>query len=195
MSDSADKRSVSTDALETLGMIHFREEKRDAIHLAVIPVEALERLKPGARVGVGKDGKKAFNVSEGGVGIVDPFLARAVERGERFWLVIYPRKIQSLRHVWSHPDLPDETAATPPANIGSVESARARIRDLCADLDCTVDRLMDGAAEFLADGTALHFGFDLDYDWPADEFWRCYEIVTGLPVPDSKREFFFRCSC
>lgn len=31
----ADKRSPSTDALETLGMIHFKPEARDAIHVAV----------------------------------------------------------------------------------------------------------------------------------------------------------------
>lgn len=29
-----DKRSVSTDALDSLGMIHAREEFRDAIHLS-----------------------------------------------------------------------------------------------------------------------------------------------------------------
>lgn len=33
-------RTPSTDALETLGMIHFKPEHRDAIHLAVDPVEA-----------------------------------------------------------------------------------------------------------------------------------------------------------
>ena len=34
----ADKRSVSTDALDTLGTIHMKEEKRDAIHLAVATI-------------------------------------------------------------------------------------------------------------------------------------------------------------
>lgn len=33
MSAHNDTRSPSTDALETLGMIHFKQEKRDAIHL------------------------------------------------------------------------------------------------------------------------------------------------------------------
>lgn len=194
MSESADKRSVSTDALETLGMVHFREEKRDAIHLAVMPAEALERLKPGAHVNVGKDGERAFVAAEGeGIGIVDPFLPRPVERGQRFWLVIYPRKIQSLRHVWSHPAVPDEAPAVALVEPGDVIAAKARIRDMAADLDCSVERLMDGAAEFLEHGDYLHFGFDLDYDWPADEFWRCYEIVTGKPV--ASKEFFFRCSC
>lgn len=44
---SADNRKVTTDALETLGTIIGTSEGRDAIHLAVEPVEAGERLSPG----------------------------------------------------------------------------------------------------------------------------------------------------
>jgi hypothetical protein len=107
---SADKRSVSTDALETLGMIHFKPEFRDAIHLAVEPVVAGAPLNPGQKIvqidGVaypdGADGKRA-------VGIVDPFVPRQVQEGERFWLVVFPRVISSLRHVWTHPEVPEAT--------------------------------------------------------------------------------------
>ena len=42
---SADKRSVTTDALEPLGTIIGEGEKRDAIHLAVEPMTADERLR------------------------------------------------------------------------------------------------------------------------------------------------------
>lgn len=106
---SADKRSVSTDALETLGMIHFREEKRDAIHLAVIPVTAGESLSPSAKVRI-KDGRGYAASLPGApyLGIVDPFLPSAVQPGQSFWLVIPPRVIKSLRHVWSHESVPDE---------------------------------------------------------------------------------------
>jgi hypothetical protein len=103
----ADKRSPSTDALETLGMIHFKPEARDAIHLAVEPIEAGMDLEVGSDVGVGADGKAYHKGYEfrviNPVGIVDPFLPRSVKKGERFWLVVYPRMITSLRHVWSHP--------------------------------------------------------------------------------------------
>lgn len=108
---SADKRTVSTDALETLGMVHFKPEARDAIHLAVEPVEAGEELKPGEDIGIGDDGKAyGSDMANHGfkrVGIVDPFLPRNVQPGERFWLVVYPRMISSLRHVWDHPDFPE----------------------------------------------------------------------------------------
>ena len=52
MSTPNDTRSPITDALETLGMIHFKKEKRDAIHLAVEPVTAGKPLRPGERIGI-----------------------------------------------------------------------------------------------------------------------------------------------
>jgi len=102
---SADKRTPHTDALDTLGKIHRYEEHRDAIHLGVEPVEAGEDLFPGNHICI-KQGV-AFAGHQGNpVGIVDPFLTETVKKGERFWCVVYPRKIKSLRHVWEHPDFP-----------------------------------------------------------------------------------------
>lgn len=107
---SQDKRTVSTDALESLGMIHTRQEYRDAIHLAVEPVEAGERLSPSDHIYL-KDGKAyskhGKNIVIETLGIVDPFLSTAVKEGEKFWLVVYPRKITSLRHVWTHNSFPE----------------------------------------------------------------------------------------
>lgn len=120
-----DKRSPSTDALETLGMIHFKEEKRDAIHLAVEPVEASCVLLPGQKIGIvngyaiptGGRYNAGYQDEKGDLviksapyhGIVDPFLPRAVDVGEKFWFVMAPRMVQSLRHVWEHPDFPAGT--------------------------------------------------------------------------------------
>lgn len=111
MNPSADKRSVSTDALETLGMIHFKEEKRDAIHLAVEPVEAGEDLNAGDSVRI-TDGKAFSCPPSKRHGIVDPFLPSLgdgfdVKRGQRFWFIMNPRMVKSLRHVWEHPEFPE----------------------------------------------------------------------------------------
>jgi hypothetical protein len=110
---NADKRSTHTDALETLGMIHFKPEARDAIHLAVEPIEAGERLRPNDDVGIynGKAYQAAIRDIDGqmvevkALGKVDPFLPnnKFVQAGQSFWLVVYPRMITSLRHVWEHP--------------------------------------------------------------------------------------------
>ncbi len=107
------ERPVTTDALETLGMIHFKTEARDAIHLAVEPVIAGEDLLPGQQIGIINHQKDGFSMAYGieansgvkNMGIVDPFLPKTgVRAGERFWLVVHPRQISSLRHVWEHPD-------------------------------------------------------------------------------------------
>jgi hypothetical protein len=110
MSESnGDKRSVATDALETLGTVIDEKQKRDAIHLAVEPVVAGERVWPGQDVGLlnGKAYRSANSYNVTALGIVDPFLKEAVHPGQMFWLVVYPRQIHSLRHVWTHPAFPD----------------------------------------------------------------------------------------
>ena len=110
-------RTPSTDALETLGMVHFKQEKRDAIHLAVDPVVAGMSLRPGERIGILNGvaypaGTKTLSTSDKEItvpaqGIVDPFLPRDVQRGESFWFIMNPRMVTSLRHVWTHPDFPE----------------------------------------------------------------------------------------
>lgn len=110
---SADKRSTHTDALATLGTIIDHTQKRDAIHLAVIPVVAGQNLLSGQHILLiddAKHGRVAVIGLEGEttLGIVDPFLMEPVAKGETFWLVIYPRQITSLRHVWEHNAFPSE---------------------------------------------------------------------------------------
>ena len=100
-----DKRKVFTDALQTLGTIISPFEKRDAIHLAVEPVKAKDYLQPGEAVTV--NGDRLTDETTSFVGIVDPFLTVNVKPGQYFWLIVYPRQITSLRHVWSHPDFPE----------------------------------------------------------------------------------------
>lgn len=95
---------VNTDALETLGSIIDENAGRDAIHVAVEPAMAAQILRPGQHVGF--VGGLADPNSPDPVGIVDPFLRRPVQAGEHFWLLVYPRQVTSLRHVWEHPKFP-----------------------------------------------------------------------------------------
>jgi hypothetical protein len=115
-------RAVHTDALATLGTAPLgADARRDAIHIAVEPVEAGERLLPGSHITVVKG--VAYNADpedeEPPLGIVDPFLTKPLRKGQRFWFLMYPRMVTSLRHVWAHPAFPDEEgtpAVVPPAD-------------------------------------------------------------------------------
>lgn len=109
---STDKRTMATDALEVLGnVITDKDVGRDAIHLAVEPVTAASSLRPGDHVGRNRDGTYGVHCPGPHVGIVDPFITTPIKKGDRFLLIIYPRKITSLRHVWSHPDFPEDVPA------------------------------------------------------------------------------------
>ncbi len=194
----AEKRSVHTDALATLGSVIGESEKRDAIHIAVEPVTAAQVLYPGQDVGRRDDG---FGQSDSPVGIVDPFLKGPVYPGQKFWLLIYPRQITSLRHVWAHPAF--DCAIEAPKPIDPVSESKAWIEAFAGRLDQTPSRLMTAASEWLEDS-------DSDYpsNWTYDnsetykeyydqfpEFWKHYSTVTGTEVPEKMRQSFFTCSC
>jgi hypothetical protein len=98
-------------------LIQDGDRRRDAIHIAVAPVTAAEKLLPGQHVGFVNDPDRPGNTeivgmwAEEKIGIVDPFLVNAIEEGERFWLFLYPNTITSLRHVWTHPAFTRAAAA------------------------------------------------------------------------------------
>lgn len=90
-----------------LGSLVGPDAKRDAVHVAVFPVQAGERLRPGDEVEL-FDGK-AFRLDRLNLaGIVDPFLQETVHKDEWFYLCIKPGTVTSLRHAWTHPNFPDE---------------------------------------------------------------------------------------
>jgi hypothetical protein len=182
-----EKRSVHTDALETLGTIITEKEKRDAIHLAVENTRAAVKLLPGQDVGV--DG-----TANNPVGIVDPFLKSPVMPGEWFWLVVYPRQINSLRHVWTHPAFPDE-----PMIHNSTESKTtseqwlrdfANNRDGCPEYETLV---ATAAAHEENGGNSLCFVDYMVYGEIPPEFWNHIEVVTGKKIKN--RPTYFTCSC
>lgn len=200
------KHTPSTDALETLGNIIHPGEKRDAIHLAVDPAFSAGYLNPGDHVRiVGKNQVERCAVGAGH-GIVDPFLRRSVNPGEWFWLVVYPREITSLRHVWSHPafeeepksphPMPDFAASDPQlkpfsAKRGSDELAKAAMMtSMVSSVDSEDAATIEKSRQWV-----LRFanGLDLDYDElmdAASDYLDCGEYLVkggdleGCSVPD-----------
>ena len=188
---STDKRTVHTDALETLGTIITDKEKRDAIHLAVEPVVAGEELKPGEHVGFFEDGTAGKYGSA--IGIVDPFLNKNVQKGKHFWLVVYPRQITSLRHIWEHPAFPASNCFI---DLKAIDASKQWIRSYAVGLEISYERLMGGAEEYLITGEiTVSGGYNLEGECTSDEFWVHYEIVTGTKVAEEQRGNFFKCAC
>jgi hypothetical protein len=93
-------------------LIEDGDRRRDAIHIAIAPVTAAERLMPGQHVGlIREDNLELVGPCDRTIGIVDPFLSDKVEPGQRFWLFLYPGTIAGLRHVWTHPAFATAAAA------------------------------------------------------------------------------------
>lgn len=90
-----------------LGKIIDTPQERDCVHIAVVPTEAGDFLSPGDEVAL-HEGKAIYPWDDGEeIGIVDPYLKNGVEKGQRFWLFLFPGSITSLRHHWTHPAFPD----------------------------------------------------------------------------------------
>jgi hypothetical protein len=199
----SDQRSVVTDALHSLGTINIPDDSgRDAIHLAVEPCIATEVLYPGQHVGF-VDGKVTASAPKK-LGIVDPFINGSVPVGGRFWFIVYPRQITSLRHVWSHPDFEEG------AKKKVAEESEAWLRAWCGSHDVPdydtvmaavqghdISRESDddyyGGRSYSDDGDSITFyGIDAHCEIP-NEFWDHVENVTGRKF--SQRANYFSCSC
>lgn len=188
---NTDKRSVATDALQTLGFTITENEKRDAIHLAVEPVIAVEKLHPGQHVGFVEGG---VGVSKTPVGIVDPFIVGAIYPGQRFWLIVYPRQITSLRHVWTHPAFSETELGSSAVEIIPSES-EIYLKWFADSIDVEYDELIEHATEYLDHGSYWSEGGRFEGTNVPTDFWEHFQNVTGIESPDNKRRSFFSCSC
>lgn len=187
--------TVATDALATLGMIIDETAGRDAIHLAVEPVVAAEKLYPGQHVGfvdggVGGAGKH--------IGIVDPFISGFIAPGQRFWLVVYPRQITSLRHVWEHPAFP--SSASVPEPVTPSKQASIDWMTAWAVEHMGEDYYGDGKkSPERAFADAIDAGHNNSVgpheearDHIDGEWWGHWETITG---EKGDRDSYFSCGC
>ena len=193
---NGDKRSVATDALETLGNVIDSSQKRDAIHIAVEPIQAAEILAPCDHVGIVNGKATKYVKAAELIGIVDPFIKGCVRDGEWFWLMVYPRQITSLRHVWSHPkfaeaDVFKEEIVQP--EIKSY-SEKDKISDFASGLGLSYYELLEAAKDYIRDGDYINVGELEGLDLP-EGFWDHFVEVTGVEVPSSNRYSFFNCAC
>ncbi len=114
-----------------LGKLAEEEGHKDALHVAVVSVEAGEDLEAGTKVHMLKGSAyQCGSVSDREAdGIVDPFLTKMVREGECFWLLLAPGKVKNLRHDWQHDAFDDAIKK----NVVKDEAAVAWIKQFCEE--------------------------------------------------------------
>lgn len=177
-------------------IIEDENVKRDAIHIAIAPVVASERLQPGEHIGILPDGSASANVDDYQlIGIVDPFLKKSVKKGEKFYICLYQQTIKGMRHHWSHPSFEDEDVGIPPSVVEDISTEEVKsikwISEYASRLGMEYKELMEAARDYIKHGNYLNHGSRFESEYVSEEFWDHYNIITGERGSGS----FFSCSC
>ena len=177
------------DTLLKIGEVLSGGEQRDAIHIAVAPVEAAEHLGAAQMVGV-RDGKAV--AEQPYVGIVDPFLKREVKRGERFYIFMFPYTARGLRHERSHPAFPQDDRRSVSERWMRGWAVKHVGYDYYGEEHGKVDE--DVAYDFaIKAGHDMHIGpYESARDYINDEWWSHWENITGVR---GRRDEYMGCAC
>lgn len=162
---------------------------RDAIHLAVAPVVANEELYPGQHIGIVNLEQNLVGRTNKNIGIVDPFLSFGVEKGDSFWMILYPQTITSLRHEWSHPEFEDKEDP-------EMETIIQYFKDIADTCGTTFDELLEIAAAYVRDQSNYEMDNTESYksvNWSL--FWKCYEKYISRKLDKKDLYAPFSCSC
>lgn len=165
-----------------LGTLITADEYRDAIHIAVAPAQAGETLAPGQHVGFRPDGK--LGGVDKVIGIVDPFLKQRVQEGERFWLCLYPKTVNNLRHDWSHPAF-EVKAPVPPVLADPLDVSKMWIANYARLIGSDYEEVMRLAEK----GGDIFMGSREGMETPP-EFKEHFRRITG-----KESQLYFSCSC
>lgn len=150
-------------------------QRRDAIHVAVIPVTLRTAMAPGTHVGVElrDDEYCASQDTKPHIGVIDPFRQENMDANTRAWLFLYPGTARSLHHVWEHPTLDDKLVKARALDI---------VLNMATDIGCSHLELMETARNNLHGGDEY---IRLGHDTPSfsaerwTEFWKAYCALTG----------------
>ena len=206
---------MSDELIKKLGKVIEGDAFRDAVHIAVAPVVAAEKLWPGQQIGM-----TAVTIADGTtstaatsaqpIGIVDPFLPHPVDVGTRFWMWLTPGTITSLRHEWEHPAFSANSPSLSDTEK-STEVALAWMHKFAEkheyypnyytegekSVQLTAEQMVEAGREFLLSGEVYtQKGFESLRNEFDPEFWSHFAVITGMEVPNYYKESNpFSCNC
>lgn len=192
-----------------LGSLITKQQERDAVHIAVVPLIAGEELTAGepfrlkiGTVDVALNGiynTKSSKHEVKAIGVVDPFLPmgkRWLEPGDRFWGLLYPETVTSMRHHWQHPAF---NGAPAPMSIHETwlrefaDKWNFKFSDLIAA--GTGEGIDPDWRYVTAYGKDLHSADELDTG-DEDLFWHHLEAYTGKQFNHEHRsKMGWSCTC
>jgi hypothetical protein len=180
-----------SDPQTKLGQLIEEGAQRDAIHIAVAPVIASTKLQPGDHIGFVESNQEAVGPSASPIGIVDPFLKGVVQKGQRFWMFLYPNTITALKHVWAHPAFIDAVPQRDPKG-----DSDAWLHHFADEVGADYYEMMRVAESHCEDdwGDYLCEGGRWEGQSTPDEFWTHFAAVTGKTPKDGPTGIF-SCSC
>lgn len=150
---------------------------KDAIHIAVLSVTCNSPVNPGQNVGI--EGENIISLNNHFIRIVDPFLKEKVKPGKKFWLLLYPNTITSLRHEWTHP-------------IFEKEESVKYLQNVADQLGVSYLTLI---SSLITDNYKGSFRININNTELEPEIWSHLKITTGVDIPEEKRITFFKCAC
>lgn len=184
-----------------IGTVLDETAERDAIHIAVAPLVAAEKLYRGMSIclvyGTKNQAQRSHEDHQEGsrakpIGIVDPFLKSPVGVGERFYCFLFPNTVTGMRHHWSHPAFDD----VPPTPTNESEVWLHTFADKWNfNYDDMIAEAQSHDSYVVAHGVDLHYASELD-DGDEALFWEHLSRLTGKTFDQEHRNgFTWSCSC
>jgi hypothetical protein len=183
---------MAEDTITKLGKLQMSDQGRDAIHIAVLTMQAKEEIYAYGLQGVDRFGGIVRPDHEIAIGIVDPFLPQdtQISPGEWFYVYLKPGTISGLKHVWSHAEFGEEGPKP-------VTRAMERIQRFCASVGIQTGDFLGvfvkgSAGSLTLRDDYIHASEDAYGEIP-EEILRDVEEVTGKTL--TRRPTHFSCSC
>lgn len=185
------------DAVSTLGKLLPADhgQRRDAVHVAVMPVIAGEFLHhaESLRLKFGTSNVVLSAVyNDDYIGIVDPFIGlHHIDPGQQFWMWLRPGTITGLRHEWSH--------AAIDVDVSTMSESERWLRVFAEKWNFNYDEMLEQSmldtGIIVARGYELHDVSGLDKEDEAT-FWAHIEKVTGKRISKAhKNKVSWSCTC